>query len=265
VVLPLKVKVQSAALRSALRERFETVDSGFIMSLSPCPNPVGPQLWFMKTRSISLLVVCGLLTVISSAALANVTLDQAQSAPAFSGAINDVVKLHQSGVELSVVLSYVKTSSGPFQPSADEIVKLRDIGISSQVITAVLERGGELRQQTATTPSIDYAAYSRAASAPATVAQPAATYAQPATYVQPVTYAEPVYTAPPVSSVVVIGSSYAGYGYPFSYGYRSSYCYRPSYYSHSYYPHVGFYAGFPHVSFGLNFGGSHFHGSYHHR
>jgi hypothetical protein len=230
----------------------------------------------MKTRSVSLFVVCGLLTVMTSAALATVTLDPAESAPAFSGAINDVVKLHRSGVDASVVLSYVKTSSGPFQPSADEIVKLRDLGVSSPVITAMLERGGELRQQTATSASTAYA-YSPPAAA---AVQPAAGYVQPTTYVQPAAYSEPVYTAPPVSSVVVIGGSYPSYRYPVGYGYssycypsysygsyyRPSYCYRPSYYSRgysSYYPRVGFYGGFPHVNVGINIGGGHFGGSFH--
>src|SRR5437868_3284888 len=131
----------------------------------------------MKTCRLSLLLTCGLL--ISPLARAN-TSDPAPDSlnatlaaqrPAFSGGINEVVKLSRSGVDETVVLAYIKNSSGPFQPGADEIVQLHSLGISSPVITAMLQRGGELRQQ------------QPAPSQPAPVAY--AGYAQPAAAVTP--------------------------------------------------------------------------------
>lgn len=114
----------------------------------------------MKTRIISLFAVGGMLMASGFAAPAvdtppaqpqpSVT-DSATAptsgAPQFSGRIDEVVTLAKSGVDQSVVLSYIHNSPGPFEPTADEIIKLRDMGITSQEITAMLERGGELREQ----------------------------------------------------------------------------------------------------------------------
>ncbi|HEY2083236.1 MAG TPA: hypothetical protein VGI88_10660, partial [Verrucomicrobiae bacterium] len=131
------------------------------------------------------------------------------AAPQFSGRINDVVALSQSGVDQSVVLSYIKTSPGPFQPSAEEIIKLRDAGISSDVISAMMQRGAELRDQAQAVavatppPAQGYPQYDQSSTyaqqAPGTVVTP------PATYVDP-TY-DPYYT-PPASTVTYIGGSY---------------------------------------------------------
>ncbi|MEY2466410.1 MAG: hypothetical protein QOD03_931 [Verrucomicrobiota bacterium] len=184
---------------------------------------------------------------------ATVTLN-ARLAPAYSGSINDVVKLAKSGVDESVVLAYIKTSSGPYQPNANEIVKLHNEGISSPVITAILERGGELRQQYQSTQAASPASYSQPA--PAVVEQPQ--------------YAQPVYSAP-VSTVAYIGGGYPSYSYPAYYGYGyssyypysySSYCY-PRYYS-SCYPRIGFYGGFgPRFSVGGRIGDFRFGGNFH--
>ena len=181
----------------------------------------------MKLRSLSLLL-CGALALFTSQVFAAPGAAPNPLAPQFSGAVNDVVKLSQSGVDVSVVLAYVKTSAGPYQPGADEIIKLRDMGIKSEVITAMLERGSELRRQTPPPQPAAYAGYT----------QPNAGSTQPVTYAdtqsapQPVTYAQPVYTDP-TPSVVYIGSSYpwySSYGYSsfyypgYSFGFGSRYC-----------------------------------------
>jgi hypothetical protein len=172
-------------------------------------NPAGASA--MKTRILSVLVVGGMLTLLSSLMLAAPSPEMAaRMSPPFSGAINDVVKLAKSGVEESVVLTYIRTCQGAFQPSADEIVKLRDLGISSQVIMAMLERGGELRRQVQ---------QAQAKPAPASTAAPATTQAAPVCRY-------------PASSVVYVGGSCPGYTYPYSYWYYWwSY---PSYYWWSY-------------------------------
>src|SRR5882724_4191145 len=111
----------------------------------------------MKTRIISLFAACGMLTssgfmaqaLDAPSAQANVTLSAAprSSAPQYSGRIDEVVALNQSGVDQSVVMSFINTSPGPFQPNADEIIRLRDAGVSAQVITAMMQRGATLREQ----------------------------------------------------------------------------------------------------------------------
>lgn len=214
----------------------------------------------MKMRRFPSLALSGLLTVITSVALANPTagLDPAQTAPAFSGDVNSVVKLARSGVDETIVLSYIKNSTGPFQPSAEEIVTMRDLGVSSPVINAMLQRGGELRQESATasTAGASYAppAYSQPTYAPPAYSEPVVAAAPPVTYV------EPAYTPPPVSTVLYIGGSYGGFGYSYP-GYRSyyrPYCYTPRYYSPGYsscYPRIGFHVVAPSVSIGARFGG----------
>ena len=203
----------------------------------------------MKTRLFPLFALCGIFagsglmaqttdtpsTQASFTATATVT-----GAPRFSGRINEVVALAQSGIDQSIVVSYIKTSPGPFQPSADEIIKLRDLGVSSEIITTMMQRGAEVRDQNRAI----------AASAPAqsqTYAQSSVSYAQPAPaqswpppYVDPTYY--PTYYSEP-SSVVYVGGSY---GYPY---YYNNYCY-PSYYSR-----VGFYGPRFSVNFGAPFGG----------
>jgi hypothetical protein len=166
----------------------------------------------MKASIFSSLLISGLLAFPGLGAPAAQPTEPALTPPAFSAGINDVVNLVQSGVEDSVVIAFIKSSSVAFQPSADEILKLRGLGISSPAITAMLERGGELRRQAPATPPVAYPGYNPSAPAPA--AQPAPTYAE-------TTAAEPV-SAEPVSSVVYIGSSYPAYTYPY-YNYYSYY------------------------------------------
>jgi hypothetical protein len=213
----------------------------------------------MKTRFLSLFTLCGVLAASSLVAQAletpsvqanvNVNAAPSSSAPRFSGRINEVVALAQSGVDQSVVLSFIKTSPGPFQPSADEIIRLRDAGISSDVITTMMQRGAELRDQ----------AMAQAAQSQQTYAQSSTSYAQPAPaqtqswppqYVDP-TYYSSYYSAP--STVTYIGGSY---GYPYSYYYP--YSYSSYYYPYRYsYPRVGFYGPRFSFNFGSPFGGIH--------
>jgi len=213
----------------------------------------------MKTRLLPLFALCSAVAgsgLSARAAQAETTTTTqtsvsttipASGAPRFSGRINDVVALSQSGVDQSVVLSYIKNSPGPFQPSADEIIKLRDTGIPAPVITAILQRGGELRDQAVAAAAAQNQTYAQSSS---TYSQPAQTtvVTPPATYVDP-TY-NPYYTYPS-SSVVYIGGSY---GYPYYYNYSYPYYY-------PYYSHVGFYG--PRFSFNFGspfrFGGG-FHG-----
>lgn len=217
----------------------------------------------MKTRLLPLFTLCGAVagsglahaaTTDTTSAQATVTATiPASGAPRFSGRINEVVSLTESGVDQTIVLSYIKNSPGPFQPSADEIIRMRDAGVPTPVITAMLQRGAELREQ----------AQAIAAAAPAqnqTYAQSTATYAQPAAttvVTPPVTYADPTYYPTyytPSSSVVYIGGSY---GYPY---YYNNYCY--PYYYPSYYSRVGFYGPRFNFNFGspFRFGGG-FHGT----
>ncbi len=51
-----------------------------------------------------------------------------------------VVKLAQAGVDEPVMLSFVKNSAGAFNLGSEEIIYLKDVGVESSVITAMIER-----------------------------------------------------------------------------------------------------------------------------
>jgi len=155
----------------------------------------------------------------------------------------DVVKLSRAQVSEDIILSYVQNSGSSYSLSSDDIVRLRNEGVSDRVINTMLDQHKkvvETAQQTAA-PTPVYVDNSSNASGAATT--------------QP-THAEAPLT-PPASTTYVIPypqASAAYYGYPYRPYYYSPYYYGPSYY--------GYYGG-PVVSFRFGFGGSH--GHFHHR
>jgi hypothetical protein len=65
--------------------------------------------------------------------------------------VADIIKLVESGVEESVLLSFITNSTSTFSLKADDIVYLNDIGISGTFITAILEHDKALRAANITT------------------------------------------------------------------------------------------------------------------
>lgn len=63
-----------------------------------------------------------------------------------SPAAGEITKLVQSGVDSSVVLAYVANSRNTFRLEAEEIVYLKDIGMSPAVVTAMINRDQQLRE-----------------------------------------------------------------------------------------------------------------------
>lgn len=57
----------------------------------------------------------------------------------------EVVRLSQSGTSDEVILAYVQNSPAPFNLSADNILYLKDLGLSSQVIAGMLNRDNASR------------------------------------------------------------------------------------------------------------------------
>lgn len=226
----------------------------------------------MKIRVIPLLALCSAVATFSLSSRAveptttttttqtTVNALPAGAAPEFSGRIPDVVTLAKSGVDESVVIAFIHNSPGPFMPSAEEVIRLRDAGLTSREISAMLERGGELRAQAAAVAS----------------AQP---YAQPSSEAPVITSEAPAtsadYGTQPGTTVVYAGGDNGGYdygygypyyGYPYYYGYPSAYFYGgwigspfffpfPCWFNGSFFPHGCF---FPHG--GFVHGG--FHGSF---
>ncbi|EEF62910.1 DUF6600 domain-containing protein [Pedosphaera parvula] len=59
----------------------------------------------------------------------------------------EVVKLVEAGSSDDVVIAYVQNSGSTYNLSADEVVYLKDLGVSPQVVTAMLSHDTELRSQ----------------------------------------------------------------------------------------------------------------------
>ena len=61
-------------------------------------------------------------------------------APPLSPALEDVVRLVESGIEENVTLAYIRDTHTPYQLTAQTIPYLRDLGISVPLLTAMLDQ-----------------------------------------------------------------------------------------------------------------------------
>ena len=196
----------------------------------------------MKTRisslSLSAVAVLGLLTASAldlraqDPVTSNATTPSpaAQSAPVqLSYGVAEVVKLAKANVSEDTILAFIGNSGRVYNLTVNEIVYLRQQGMSDHLLTAMLEQRRKVTESAA--PQPNYAS----ASAP----QYAPVAAQPATTVQ----AAPA--GAPVSTVYVMPSSSTSYFYPGAY---------PAYTDG--YPYYGGYAGYayPGLSLSLGFG-----------
>ncbi len=117
----------------------------------------------------------------------------AAAAPNLSPGTAEVVRLAGSGVGEDVVLAYIQNSQAPFNLSADDVLYLKDIGVSSTVTSAMLNHDSTLRGQAqqyapaAPAPARAPATYdwqtSGAPTAPAPTVAPTPVAAPPPTYV----------------------------------------------------------------------------------
>src|ERR1041384_3591814 len=117
----------------------------------------------------------------------------AASIPAnMSPAASEVTRLAEAGTSEDVMLAYIQNSAAAFNLSADQILYLGDIGLSSTAITAMLNRDNALRGQPQTY-NYEQRAY------PATVPPPTAPAPAlvPAPSPVPETVAPPPAQAPP--------------------------------------------------------------------
>ena len=63
-----------------------------------------------------------------------------------SGPTESVIKLAQAGVDESVMLAFVSNSISTFNLSSDDIIYLRDIGITDPVVTAMIQRDQTIKE-----------------------------------------------------------------------------------------------------------------------
>lgn len=115
-------------------------------------------------------------------------------------ALQEVVKLAQSGVADEVILAFIQNSPNPFNPTPEQILYLTDIGLSDAIITALVNHRG-------TQPVAAQAAQPGVVPAPAPAAAPEATY-NPEPQV--------VYSSPPVVQYVTPAPVVVEYDYFYS-------------------------------------------------
>lgn len=142
-----------------------------------------------------------------------------------SPGLRDITKMLDAKVDASIIQAYIKNSPTLYNPTANEIIALKQRGVPDEIITSLLQRGAEVRSQ--------LAANANAAPATAPMAPPAATQpAYGADYGVAVPYSYPVYP------------SYA-YDYPYL-GYGAVYPYYSSWWWNTWYPWTcsPFYGGY---------------------
>lgn len=155
---------------------------------------------------------------------------QTTAEPTAAGEVNlappvaEVIHLAEANTSEDVIIAYVQNSPASFNLSADQILYLRDIGITSPVITAMLSRDAALKNQPQTY-SYNQSLYppSTSASNPPPVApEPAAAAptptaeapadAPPATVPATAPAAAPVYVTSPPQEVNYFYNDLAPYG-----------------------------------------------------
>jgi hypothetical protein len=207
----------------------------------------------MKTRLAALVILPALLTTFSTpfaVELQQTTPTPTTSAPSqpkqhrISDAASVILKLKRGDVSEQVIVAYIENAKRNFDLSAEEIVYLKQEGVTDKIVTAALNHHAKIPQPIVSVPQQTAAAPAPVPSQPTVVVAPPQT-----TYVQ---------AAPPPVYVY----SYPSYTYydPFPYNYN----YNPYRYSHFSYRYPtfsanfrfghGFYGGYRHS---YNVGGAH--------
>jgi len=200
----------------------------------------------MKTRTASGLFLALNLTAVLVLAARNVaaqdsTASAAQTAPVqLSYGVSEIIQLSQANVSEDTIVNYIQNSGSSYGLDANQIVYLKQQGVSDNVINTMLSQP---RPVVTAFPANDPAAGS--ASTATVVAPPAVTYVPAQT--------STVYVIPDTQTY-----NYYGYGYrPYSGGaYHTYYNYSPVYYS-GYHPCASSV-----ISFGGGYRGGYSHGGY---
>src|SRR5262249_30692033 len=157
--------------------------------------------------------------------------------PRFSAGVQEVLKLLDAKVDVGVVKEYIKNSTVGYALSAAEIVALKKRGAPDEIVTALLQRGGEVRAQAVSLQSTPPPPYN---SSPVPYApgygydsadNPYYSYSYPSVYSYPYyNYAYPY--------------NYWSYSYSYPWwGYWPFFYYVDAYGHHHYYHHSGHYDG----------------------
>jgi hypothetical protein len=166
----------------------------------------------------------------------------AAPAPGYPEGVSEVLKLYKGGVPAEIIVNYINNSPLAFYLSADNVIALQQQGVPPQVITAMIQRNGQMQRQTAQAWQQGAA---QAAQAPAVSYQyPQDNAAENFNNALQARAANPAYYPTPAPSYPVY--------YP-TYDYDYYYPYYP--YAYTYWPPVYFGFGFGHGWGGYAHGG----------
>jgi hypothetical protein len=131
-----------------------------------------------------------------------------------SPAAAEVVRLGESGVGEDVITAYVQGSQSTYNLSADDILYLKDVGLSSQVVTAMIAHDSSLRNQPQQQNTYDqklYAPANPAVSQPP-IQQPPLVPTQAPAPAPPVEVAQPAYVSNAPAEVNYFYNDLSPYG-----------------------------------------------------
>ena len=133
---------------------------------------------------------------------------------------SEIVKLYQSGVGTDLILGYVKNYRVKFQLSGSEIIYLHNLGVSSEVVLAMLQHDGQIQQENSTV-----MAQNQTFQAPAQAPQQATVVvaATPPQVVYAAPYAAPIYSYPAYPYYPNYYSGYYGPSISLGFGHRFGY------------------------------------------
>ena len=163
-----------------------------------------------------------------------------QPAPKLSYGVPQVLQLVQAKVSDGIIVSYIQNSGTIYGLKADEIVYLKQEGMSDNVLNAMLNQRSRLTGSTE--PATTTASSTSTSDQTYASAAPAGTYVQSAP-------SSTVYIIPDTQTYQYDAWYYGGYPYSY-YGYR---------------PYYGYYGSYPAFSFSYGWGGNYggYHGGYH--
>ncbi len=152
---------------------------------------------------------------VSTAPPPSVAVAPAVPADLSPGAV-EVVRLAEAGTGEDVILAYIQNSQAPFNLSANDLLYLKDVGVSQQVATAMLNHDNALRNQPPQY-TYDQRAYPAtvpppAAPAPAEAPAPAPEQAAPPAAAPAVASPPPVYVSNPPAQVSYFYNDLSPYG-----------------------------------------------------
>lgn len=197
------------------------------------------EIDFMKTTNLlsffTLSATLATLNLWPGTATAQADVTATAPTPSFKvpTKLEEITQLSKAGISDNVILTYIKDSQTAYNLNAQDIIKLRDNGVSPEVTTALIQRGTEVRQAVQEASKQSQTQTTEVAAAPTYQTQPvieqpapAVTYVATPVVVQPASTVSVHYFGAP--SYRYTPAYYPRYGSTASYvTIGSSYCYTP--------------------------------------